>query len=123
MVQSVRRVELGVLDGREVVGGFDGGRISSDGGVMLLAEAERRLGVIERLAAAIDDDRDPAKVRHSVEEMLRQRVFQIACGYEDCNDADDLRFDPAFKTAGGSWRVSRRCRGWRMRWVCASCMR
>ena len=106
MAHSVRRVGLGILGGREVVGGFDGGDISSDGGVMLLAEAERQVGVVSRFAAAIRDDRDPTRVRHSVEEMLRQRVTQIACGYEDCNDADDLRSDPAFKTAVGRLPLS-----------------
>jgi len=106
MAHSVRRVGLGILGGREVGGGFDGGDISSDGGVMLLAEAERQVGVVSRFAAAIRDDRDPTRVRHSVEEMLRQRVTQIACGYEDCNDADDLRSDPAFKTAVGRLPLS-----------------
>jgi hypothetical protein len=101
MVHSVPRIELGILGGRQVVGGFDGGDISSDGGVILLAKAEDQVGVIGRLASVLGDDRDPRKVRHSTEEMLRQRVFQIACGYEDCNDADDLRSDPAFKTAVG----------------------
>ncbi|MFO7948050.1 MAG: IS1380 family transposase [Armatimonadota bacterium] len=75
--------------------------MSSDGGVMLVEQAERRLGVVAKLASVIADDRDPRKVRHSVEEMLPQRVFQIACGYEDCNDANDLRFDPVFKSAVG----------------------
>ena len=101
MVQSVPRLELGILRGRQVIGGFDGGDISSDGGVLLLAEAERRTGLIAGLAATIADDRDPAKVRHSIEVMLRQRIFAIACGYEDCNDFDELRADPAFKLAVG----------------------
>ena len=101
MVQSVPQIEFGILARRQVVGDFDGGDISSDGGVMLLAEAEDKLGVIDRFAALLGDDRDPRKVRHSTQEMLRQRVFQICCGYEDCNDADDLRFDPAFKAAVG----------------------
>lgn len=101
MVQSVPQLGFGNLGGKEAIGDFDGGDISSDGGVMLLAEAENKLGLIERLAALLGDDRDPNRVRHSTNEMLRQRVFQICCGYEDCNDADDLRFDPAFKAAVG----------------------
>jgi hypothetical protein len=80
---------------------FDGGRITSDGGVMLLAAAERRLRLADRLAAAIHDPRDPARVTHGVADILRARIFAIACGYEDANDLDRLRFDPAFKLACG----------------------
>ena len=101
MVHTVPHLELGILSGREVVGTFDGGDMSSDGGVMLVAEAERKLGVIQRLASVIDDRRDPRKVRHEIVEMLMQRVFAIACGYEDCNDFDDLCRDPALKVAVG----------------------
>ena len=101
MVQCVRQVELGILSGREVVGRFDGGDKSSDGGVMLVAEAERKLGVIQRFASVVDDGRDPLKVRHGISEMLAQRIFAIACGYEDCNDFDDLCRDPALKVAVG----------------------
>ncbi len=101
MVQTVPQLAFGILHGKQVVGGFDGGDISSDGGVLLLAEAERRTGLIARLAAAIVDERDPARVRHSVKAMLRQRIFAIACGYEDCNDFDELRSDPALKLAVG----------------------
>lgn len=101
MVQCVRQVELGILSGREVVGRFDGGDKSSDGGVMLVAEAERKLGVIQRLASVVDDGRDPLKVRHGISEMLAQRIFALACGYEDCNDFDDLCRDPALKVAVG----------------------
>ncbi len=56
----------------------------------------------KRLSAALTDTRDPGKVKHSLAEMIRPRVYQIACGYEDCNDADDLRFDPLLKTASKS---------------------
>ena len=101
MVQCVRQVELGILSGREVVGRFDGGDKSSDGGVMLVAEAERKLGVIQRFASVVDDGRDPLKVRHGILEMLAQRIFALACGYEDCNDFDDLCRDPALKVAVG----------------------
>ncbi|MGI5817304.1 MAG: transposase [Armatimonadota bacterium] len=75
MVQTVPRFEPGILSGREIIGSFDGGDISSDGGVILVAEAERKLGLIGRLALVIDDERDPVKVRHGISEMLAQRVF------------------------------------------------
>jgi len=86
---------------KKITAAFDGGRISSDGGVMLLAAAERRLQLADRLAAAIHDPRDPTRVRHAMADILRARIFAIACGYEDANDLDLLRTDPAFKLACG----------------------
>lgn len=86
---------------KKVVAAFDGGRLTSDGGVMLLAAAERRLGIVDTLAALIADPRDPNLVTHSVADILRARILAIACGYEDGNDLDTLRNDPAFKVACG----------------------
>lgn len=86
---------------KKITAAFDGGRITSDGGVLLLAAAERRLKLAEKLAAAMRDPRDPARVRHSLIDILRARIFAIACGYEDANDLDRLRNDPAFKLACG----------------------
>ena len=80
---------------------FDGGRISSDGGVLLLAQAERRLGLADRLAGLIADPRDGARIVHPLAGILRARILAIACGYEDANDLDRLRCDPAFKLACG----------------------
>lgn len=89
------------VGGKSVRLAFDGGRLTSDAGVLLLAEVERRLGIAERLARCIDDRRDPAAVRHSLAEMIRFRALLIACGYPDGNDCDLLRRDPAFKMAVG----------------------
>jgi hypothetical protein len=86
---------------KKVTGAFDGGLSSSDGGVLLLAGADKRLGLIDALAAIIPDHRDPALVTHTMSDILRARVFAIACGYPDANDLDDLRRDPAFKLACG----------------------
>lgn len=86
---------------KKISAAFDAGRLSSDGGVMLLAQAERRFGIAERLARFIPDQRDPTRIRHTVADMLRARIFAIACGYEDCNDFGLLRSDPAFKLACG----------------------
>ena len=86
---------------KKITAAFDGGRLSSDGGVMLLAQAERRLGIAERLARFIPDRRDPSGVKHAILDMIRARIFAIACGYEDCNDFGPLRADPAFKLACG----------------------
>ncbi len=86
---------------KKVTAAFDGGRLTSDGGVMLLAMAERRLGIAERLARAFPDRRDPSRITHTLADMIRARTFAIACGYEDADDLDFLRADPAFKLACG----------------------
>ncbi len=79
---------------REVTARFDGGKISSDGGAVLLGEVERRLGLPNRLAGCFEDHRDPDRIEHSVAELVKQRVYAIALGYEDLNDHDQLRHDP-----------------------------
>ena len=86
---------------KKVTAAFDGGRLTSDGGVMLLAAAERRIGHRTTLAALIADPRDPLLVTHSVGDILRARMLAIACGYEDADDLDHLRSDPGFKLACG----------------------
>jgi hypothetical protein len=86
---------------KKVTAAFDGGEIGSDGGVFLLAGAGKRLGLIGALAALFPDHRDPARVSHSIADILRERVFAIACGYPDGNDLDALRAGPAFKMACG----------------------
>src|SRR5437764_11332601 len=68
---------------------------------MLLGQADRRLGIGERLAQAIPDARDPDRITHLLPDILRARIFAIACGYEDADDLDRLRCDPAFKLACG----------------------
>src|SRR3979411_2164780 len=90
---SVRRKKL-TID-------FDGGNQSSDGGLLLLREAERQLGVCRRLAEAMPDRRDPDPVRHALFEMGMARASAIACGYEDAIDLDRLRHDPLMKVAVG----------------------
>jgi hypothetical protein len=86
---------------KKVTAAFDGGLISSDGGVLLLAGADKRLGLVDMLAAIIPDHRDQALITHTMSDILRARVFAIACGYPDADDLDDLRRDPAFKLACG----------------------
>ena len=80
---------------------FDGGRITSDGGLVWLAEADSELGLCERVAGHVPEWRR-RKGRHSLEALVKQRVFQIACGYEDQNDSDSLREDPLLKLLCGS---------------------
>ena len=86
---------------RKVAASFDGGHLSSDGGALLLREAEERFRIVERFAACFTDLRDERYVEHSVLELLRQRIFGIALGYEDLNDHDKLRLDPLIALASG----------------------
>jgi hypothetical protein len=100
---------------------FDGGRITSDGGLPWLAQIDSELGLCEELAAHVPEWRR-GSVTHSLEQLVRQRVLQIACGYEDQDDADFLRSDPLLKLASaagclrqeGTLPVSRRFLGLRM---------
>ena len=92
---------LSPVAGKPVQVTFDAGRLTSDGGVLVLAEIERRLGIAERLARCIEDPRAPDRVRHGLAEMIRFRALLIAAGYEDANDCDALRVDPVFKMAVG----------------------
>ena len=68
---------------------------------MLLGLADRRIGVADKLSSAFPERRDRSRIVHSLADMIRARTFAIACGYEDCNDLDHLRRDPAFKLACG----------------------
>jgi Transposase DDE domain group 1 len=81
------------LGRREVIGRFDGGTISSDAGGVLLREVERQCGILKRVAGCFQDYRDSERIEHSVEELIKQRVYAIALGYEDLNDHDRLRHD------------------------------
>jgi len=98
---SLLPFSLPSVERKKITAAFDGGRISSDGGVMLLALAERRTGIADRLAAAITDRRDPTRIVHTLSDILRARMLAIACGYEDADDLDHLRSDPALKLACG----------------------
>src|SRR3712207_1207934 len=80
---------------------FDGGRITSDGGLIWLAKADEELGLCEEIASHIPEWRKGLSLRHSRVTLVRQRVLQIACGYEDQNDSDTLRRDPLLKSVCG----------------------
>jgi hypothetical protein len=92
---------LSPVEGKPIIARFDGGALSSDGGLLALREIEERLGIAQRLAACIDDPRTPDRIQHSLADMLRFRLLMIAAGYEDGNDAASLRHDPLFKLASG----------------------
>src|ERR1700740_589299 len=90
---------LSPVQGKAVVARFDGGRLSSQGGLLAPREIERRLGLADRLANCLVDPRVPERVVHRLAEIIRFRMLMIAAGYEDGNDADALRRDPMFKLA------------------------
>jgi Transposase DDE domain group 1 len=92
---------------REIVARFDGGTISSDGGAFLLRQTDRHLNVLSRLAECFLDGRNPLLVQHSIEEMLSQRVYGLALGYEDINDHEQLRSDPVLGIVAGRTDLDR----------------
>lgn len=100
MKGSVFQIEI-PLGRKRITASFDGGSISSDAGFLLLREVDGSVGLTEALAICIKDGREQSKVRQSVRDMLMQRLFGIACGYEDCNDHDRLRSDPMLKLSAG----------------------
>ena len=91
--------DLSPVSGKTVIAKFDGGLLSSDGGILVLREIEQRLRVADRLAACIQDPRLPDQITHSLADIIRFRLLMIAAGYEDGNDASSLRTDPMFKMA------------------------
>ncbi len=99
MTQCVAQLGLFFHPNKRIDTTFDAPEISSDGGALLLRLLDDELGLSELLAEAIPDERTPERVRHDRREQVRQRLYQLALGYEDCNDADTLRHDPVLKTA------------------------
>ena len=93
--------EFKAISGKRVTADFTGGAVTSDAGVLVMRETANRIGIIEQLAGAVHDKRHQSYVKHEMNELLTQRIFQIICGYEDANDANDLRIDPGFKASCG----------------------
>ena len=92
---------LSPIGGRSIMAHFDSPHMSSDGGLLMLREAELRLGVAQRLAACINDPCASSRMLHGPDEIIRTRMLMIAAGYEDGNDGNRLRTDPMFKLAMG----------------------
>ena len=92
---------FGSVGRRRIEVGFDGGDVTSDAGLLLVERADKQLGLLEQVAAVLPDERDPIRIEHSVEQLLRQRVYGVVQGYEDLNDHDRLRHDLALQSALG----------------------
>lgn len=105
---NAERFGFAPVGGREVVAGFDGGAITSDGGALLLGTADRALCVVRRFAECFRDVRRQDLIEHEVRTLVGQRVFGIALGYEDLNDHDDLRHDPVMAVLAGKLSAHRR---------------
>jgi len=101
MTECTEPMLFSFLDKKAVVADFDGGQVSSYGGTLLLAQVDQELHLSERLAACIDDTRDPVKVEHPMPELVGQRVLQVALGYAQAAASDYLRHDPVLKTVLG----------------------
>ena len=84
---------------KKVEVGFDGGEITSDAGLLFLRESETQIGIISRVSRALTEKRKRSYIKHNISQLITQRVFQIAAGYEDGNDCNELRNDPIFKIA------------------------
>jgi len=95
------------VEGRDVVASFDGGRMTSDAGAVLLAATDRVVRVIDRFAACFTDQRSPTLVEHSVATLVGQRIYGLALGYEDLNDHDELRHDPMMAVLAGKLAARR----------------
>ena len=107
-MEKDKQIHLGFasISGKKVEADFEGGMVTSDGGALFLRTTEKGVGVIDRLCGAIHERRDERYVDHRLEDLLRQRIFQIALGYEDANDCDDLRKDPGLKAACDRFPIS-----------------
>lgn len=95
-----KQIEFEGFGRRRMEVSFDGGEVSSDGGLLLLRKLERRLGLIQAVAEVLADPRDPERIRHRLGDMLRQRVFGLVHGYEDLNDHATLRNDGCVPGSG-----------------------
>jgi hypothetical protein len=96
---NAEKLQFASLKRRRIEAEFSGGDVSSDGGVLLLRQLERRLGLLDRVASVLTDPRDPERITHSLSSMLKQRVFGLCLGYEDLNDHAELRRDVLLQTA------------------------
>lgn len=100
--------DFGTVEGRQVVGAFDGGAMTTNAGGLLLGAADKAIGLVGRLAATFRDRRDADRIEHSVGTLVGQRIFAIALGHEDLNDHDGLRHDPTLAVLAGKMKATRK---------------
>ena len=96
---TVERIELGRVGRRAIEANFEGGDLSSDGGLLLLRQVDERIGLSRAVAKALGDERDRSRIRHRLRDLIAQRLYGLCCGYEDLNDHDVLRLDLLMQTA------------------------
>ena len=96
---QLHHLNFGKLNGRQLIANFEGGKITSDAGIVLIAELDKKLKITERFSDCFEDNRHLSYVDYSVNQLLAQRVYGIILGYEDVNDHDKLRYDPALAIA------------------------
>ena len=99
--RTAQKIDFGRIGRRVIEANFDGGDLSSDGGLMLLRRTDERIGLTRAVAAVFSDPRDPARITHRLRDLLAQRIYGLCCGYEDLNDHDTLRSDLLLQTAVG----------------------
>ena len=102
MDSTPEQLRFASIPGCTIRADFAGGGLSSDLGPLLLKGVDRQIGLTERVCAAIDDSRHPGYITHSLHDILKQRIYQIASGYEDGNDCNSLRHDPVFRLGVGT---------------------
>ena len=98
---NTKAIQFSRVKRRQVTADFNGGRLTTDAGVLLLREVDRRIGLIDAINDCLPDPRDPRYIQHEQREMLAQRIFSLALGYEDLNGQQTLRDDPALQIAAG----------------------
>ncbi len=94
-----QKLNFGRLKGKEIIANFEGGRITSDAGIVLMAELDKKLKITDRLADCFQDHRNLSYLDYSVHQLVAQRIYGLVLGYEDVNDHDKLRYDPALAIA------------------------
>ena len=103
------RFEFASTGTRQIVADFSGGTITTDAGSLLLKEADLKMNLLTRFSQCFTDRRSPLLIEHTLEQMLRQRVYGLALGYEDLNDHDPLRQDPLLGVMAGKANRARAC--------------
>ena len=94
-----QKLNIGRVQGKEIIANFEGGKITSDAGIVLMAKLDKKLGITQQFAECFRDSRHPSYVNYPIHQLLAQRVYGIILGYEDVNDHDKLRYDPALAIA------------------------